>query len=277
MSTQNIRQLFGLGQLFEHVDQLKDKLDTLRPLPHSTLQSLREKFALDLTYHSNAIEGNTLTLKETKIVIEHGLTIGGKTMREHLEAINHHHAIDFIEELASSENDLTQLSIKQIHQLVIGTIESKISGVYRSENVAITGTDFIPTHHLFLQERMDELIAWHQTDAPSLHPIQRAAELHTRFVSIHPFMDGNGRTARLLLNLELIQAGYPLAVIAHDQRSSYYDALDDSHATGNHEAFVFMVAQALVRSLDFYLQVTSEQKQDTNQKTLLCPPFSPKR
>jgi Fic family protein len=237
------------------IDHKKSKLDTYRPLAANTLLSLREKLAMDWTYHSNAIEGNTLTLRETKIVIEEGITIGKKSLKEHFEAINHHQAISFIEALANKNESISLWTIKNIHQLVLKNITDEYAGVYRKENVVITGASFIPPSHFLLDEVMTDLIQWHDSEAMTLHPIEKAAQLHTRFVKIHPFIDGNGRTARLLMNLSLIKDGYPIAIIQKEDRLSYFDHLDHACVTGDFEPFTSMVADCVDRTFDLYNQL----------------------
>ncbi|WNV05901.1 Fic family protein [Candidatus Methylospira mobilis] len=251
-----------LNELLRQVDQRKAELDTFRPLPPLTASSLREKLALDWTYHSNAIEGNTLSLRETKVVLEDGITIGKKSMREHFEAINHRDAILFVGDLVSKDADVDEWDIKNIHQLVYKNIDNDVAGRYRNENVVITGAGFIPPDYLHVQEKMTGLVHWLHKDAQHLHPIDRAAQLHTRFVEIHPFQDGNGRTARLLLNLELMREGYPVAIIRKEDRLEYYNALDKSCVDREYGDFTRMVAESVARSLDLYLEVITGKKQE---------------
>jgi Fic family protein len=251
-----------LTELLRRVDQRRAELDLHRPLSPLTASSLRAKLALDWTYHSNAIEGNTLTLRETKVVIEDGITIGKKSLREHFEAINHHDAIDFVDELASKIQEINEWNIRNIHQLVLKNIGNSIAGRYRTENIVITGAGFNPPDHLQLTQRMAELIDWYKSDAQCLHPIDRAAQLHTRFVEIHPFNDGNGRTARLLLNLELMREGYPVAIIVCEDRLEYFEALEKSCVERNYADFTQMVARCVERSLDLYLEVITGEKSD---------------
>ena len=239
--------------LLDAIDDDKAKLDAARPLPKHSLATLREKLALEWTYHSNAIEGNTLTLRETKVVLE-GITVGGKSLREHFEATNHRDAIIYVEELVAKDEPLSEWQIRNIHSLVLKAIDDGEAGRYRQENVVIAGASTTPPDFLHVPEDMASLIDWH-AQAQAQHPVARAAELHTRFVKIHPFIDGNGRTGRLLLNFELMKAGYPPAIIRKEDRLAYYDALDDACVTGTYSAITELVAQAVQRSLDTYLQV----------------------
>lgn len=254
--------MLDLAELLRRVDQRKAELDAHRPLPPLTAESLREKLALDWTYNSNAIEGNTLTLRETKVVLEDGLTIEKRFVREHLDAINHHEAIHFVDELVSKVEDINEQNIKAIHQLVLNRIDSPAAGAYRTANVLITGAGFVPPDHFHLREEMAGLLEWHKSDARMLHPIDRAAQLHTRFVEIHPFKDGNGRTARLLLNLELMRDGYPVAIILREDRLEYFDALEKACVERDYSDFTRMVARCVARSLDLYLEVVTGKKPD---------------
>jgi Fic family protein len=235
--------------LLQVIDADKATLDAARPLPAHTLASLREKLMLEWTYHSNAIEGNTLTLRETKVVLE-GITVGGKSLREHFEATNHRDAILYVESIVGGDEALSEWQIKNIHSLVLKGIDHNEAGRYRQENVVIAGASTTPPDFLHLPEEMQALLEWH-----AMHPVERAAELHTRFVKIHPFVDGNGRTGRLLLNFELMKAGYPPAIIQKEDRLAYYDALDEACVSGNYSAITQLVANAVQRSLDTYLGI----------------------
>ncbi len=235
------------------LDSVKSELDSMRPLPPNTVASLREKLSLEWTYNSNAIEGNTLTLRETKVVLE-GITVGGKSLREHCEAINHRDAILYVEELVAEQESLSEWQIKNIHGLVLKGVDDAEAGRYRRENVVIAGASTIPPDFLHLGEEMRGLIEWYE-GADQLHPIERASELHTRFVEIHPFVDGNGRTGRLLMNLELMKAGYPPAVIRKEDRLGYYDALDDACVSKNFDGITGLIVEAVQRSINTYKEV----------------------
>ena len=224
--------------MFTKIDALKKELDSLRPLPKNTLRSLHEQLVLEWTYHSNAIEGNTLTLKETKVVLE-GITIGGKSMREHFEAINHKEAIEYVEAIATDKEVLTEHVIKSIHQLILKNIDNDNAGIYRRENVLISGAEHIPPDHVLLPEKMKTLVEEYHSF--SEHPLERAARLHLDFVKIHPFVDGNGRTARLLMNLDLMKAGFQPVTIKVADRLAYYEALDKAHTQDNIQDFLQLV------------------------------------
>lgn len=239
---------------FDNIDRKKKILDTKRPLPNNTLNSLRENYILDWTYNSNAIEGNTLTLVETKVVLE-GITVGGKSVREHLEAINHREAINYLEELVKRDTSLTEFDIRSIHSLVLKGIDNDNAGAYRKENVIISGAKHIPPESILVPEQMEQLIIKYNSWKEKYHPLIVASLLHGEFVKIHPFIDGNGRTARLLLNFEAIKNGYPPIIIKNEIRTKYYEALDKAHTSGDYTDFIKLVTQAEVQSLDMYLKV----------------------
>ncbi len=231
-------------QDYRILERLKGQLDEHRPLPDAVLARLRENLVLDWTYHSNAIEGNSLTLLETKVVLE-GITVGGKTMREHLEVINHSDAINYIESLVQESQPLSEWHIKNIHQLVLKQIDNDNAGVYRKVSVRIGGARHIPPEPVVVAGEMQNFIRWYTEEALTLHPVERAARVHADFIGIHPFIDGNGRTSRLLMNAELMKAGYPAAIIAVDQRFFYYHALDKVHTEKNYDPFIKLVCQAI--------------------------------
>lgn len=236
---------------FAQLDQLKAQLDAYRPLDANVVKNLHENLVLQWTYHSNAIEGNTLTLKETKVALE-GITIGGKTLREHFEVINHREAILMVEDLVSQQTPLTERVIKDLHYLVLKNIDQENAGRYRQVNVLISGAEHKPVDALHVPEQMTAFIDWYGTQATGLHPVERAARVHGEFVKIHPFVDGNGRTARLLMNLELMKAGFPAAVLAVESRLAYYEALDTAHRQGDYAPFVELLCQVVADSFKPY-------------------------
>lgn len=243
----------SLKILLEAVDADKARLDAARPLPRYSLTSLREKLALEWTYHSNAIEGNTLTLRETKVVLE-GITVGGKSLGEHIEATNHREAILYVEAIVAKHEALTERQIRNIHRLALKSIDDGEAKRYRQESVAAPSASTTPPDFLHLPAEMAALVAWYE-GAAAMNPIERAAELHTRFVKIHPFVDGNGRTGRLLLNFELLKWGYPPAVIRKEDRLAYYDVLDEACVSGDFGGITRLVAESVQRSLGTYLDV----------------------
>jgi Fic family protein len=220
------------------------------------LKSLREKLFLEWTYNTNAIEGNTLTMKETKVVLE-GITVGGKTLREHLEVINHRDAINYVEEIVQKSEPLSEWQIKNMRRLVLKGIDDEYAGVFRKEQVFIAGTKHTPPAHYLIQEKMDQMMNWYQREGIHLHPVERGAMVHAIFVGIHPFIDGNGRTSRLLLNLELMKDGFPPVIIKVKNRLAYYEALDKAHTTENYHDFIQLVKTEVEDSLDLYLRAIS--------------------
>ena len=238
---------------FDEVDKLKQKLDSKRPIPKETLKSLKEPINLEWTYNSNGIEGNTLTLRETQVVLE-GVTVGGKTIKEHLEAINHEKAIIYLDELVKDNKPITEWNIKNIHQLILKEIDNENAGRYRRENVTIKGATHIPPDYIKIPELMEKLILNYET-WNKYHPIIQAALLHGELVKIHPFIDGNGRTSRLIMNLDLMNNGYNPVIIKKEDRLEYYDALDKAHTTGNYTDFVKLINKLEIEMLNKYLEL----------------------
>lgn len=239
---------------FQALDQLKAKLDSHRPLNADVVKNLHEDLVVRWTYNSNAIEGNTLTLQETKVALE-GITIGGKLLREHFEAINHKDAILFIEELASKDEFLSEHTIKQIHSLILKNIDDVNKGAYRKANVIISGAMHKPPQSIEVSSKMENFIKEYKQKKKTLHPIELASWIHIEFVGIHPFIDGNGRTSRLLMNLELIKAGYPPVVINVEDRLEYYKTLDTAHTTGNNTLFLELMKKVVEKSFEPYFYV----------------------
>jgi len=235
---------------FSHLDRCKALLDQHRPLPPAMVKNLRDDLVLRWTYHSNAIEGNTLTLMETKVVLE-GITVGGKSLREHFEAVNHVEAIGYLEDCIRQHQPLSERLIKEMHQLILTKIDNDNAGSYRKVDVLIAGASHRPPSHLQVEEEMAAFFRWYQGEAQTLHPVVRAALVHSRFVNIHPFVDANGRTSRLLLNFELMKAGFPPVIIEVGQRLAYYQALDQA-AAGDEASFVELIAEAAKRAFANY-------------------------
>ncbi|RKY52147.1 MAG: Fic family protein [Candidatus Neomarinimicrobiota bacterium] len=242
---------------FTKLDNLKDKLDQYRPLPKSVIENLHEDLVVRWTYNSNAIEGNTLTLQETKVALE-GITVGGKTLREHFEAINHKEAILFVEELVQKNEPLSEFDIKSIHSLILKNINDTDAGKYREMNVLISGASHKPPHFLELPQAMESFMTWYKIDAQKLHPVERAARVHADFVKIHPFVDGNGRTSRLLMNLELMKSGFPPAILKVEDRLSYYEALDLAHTKNDYSRFMELISKVVTESFEPYFYALGE-------------------
>ncbi len=245
----------GVNKEFENCDSLKEIIDSYRPFSKNLSIQLKDALIVDWTYNTNAIEGNTLTISETKIVLEEGMTIGGKSLKEHLEAINHKEAILFLEELVEKNSELTEYSIKCIHALILKNIDNENAGKYRNENVIISGATHIPPSHLIVQEKMAKLISDYQKKWDKLHPIVIASLLHGEFVKIHPFIDGNGRTARLLLNFILMKCGYPAIIIKKENRLEYYGALDVAHVHGDYNAFINLISKLVLEREKLYISL----------------------
>ncbi|MBN2652317.1 MAG: Fic family protein [Spirochaetales bacterium] len=239
---------------FSQIDKMILRINQQRPFPKRLVESLREKLVVDWTYNSNAIEGNTLTLSETKVVLE-GITIGGKTLVEHLEAINHREAIFFIEKIISNREELSEWNIKNIHALILRGIDSENAGKYREENVVISSARHIPPRHYEIRFLMQQLIIEYSKKWKALHPIVKSALLHGEFVKIHPFIDGNGRTSRLLLNFQLMQDNYLPIIIKKEYRAEYYQALDIAHTTSNYQTFIKLIADAQIEAANLWLSL----------------------
>lgn len=246
-----------LKSLYNIIDAKKQKLDSFRPLDSEQSLNLNKVYDVDMTYHSNAIEGNTLTYSETKLILEEGITINGKSMNEHLEVINHKEALVFVEELVNiPTSQIKESDILNIHGLILKSINSKEAGKYRTQPVGVrksNGEIYHFTEPLLVKEKMEEFIYWVQT-SKDLHPIQRASEAHYRLVSIHPFIDGNGRTARLIMNLILMQNGYVPSVIRVENRSEYIQAIEKAQNSDSLEDFHKVIVTSVNKNLDFYIE-----------------------
>ncbi|MDD2448005.1 MAG: Fic family protein [Tissierellia bacterium] len=248
------KEYHGLNYDFNIIDSLKEKIDKYRPFSKQLAESLHEKLVVEWTYNSNAIEGNTLTMSETKVVLE-GITVGGKTMVEHLETINHRDAILFIEDLVSNKEPISEWNIRNIHSLILKEIDNKNAGRYRTENVVISGAKHIPPKHYEITDLMQELIEEYNNNWEDYHPVVRATLLHGEFVKIHPFIDGNGRASRLLLNFELMRNGYTPIIIKNEDRAKYYEVLDIAHTTMNYEPFIKFASELVIESGELWLSI----------------------
>jgi Fic family protein len=245
-----------ISERLQQINRLKGWLDEFRPLPVSVVVELKKLYDVRFTYNSNAIEGNTLTQSETELVLETGITIGGKTLREHLEVVGHKDAIDYIEELAQQATRIGEWEIRQIHFLIARATDPEDAGQYRQLDVKAAGTEYRYPPHYLLSELMAEFVEWlNSVDAGQLHPVVYAMDAHTRFVSIHPFRDGNGRTGRLLMNLMLLRLGYPIVVIQNRDRAKYIDGLVSAQQRQNQDAFLELVTESVKNSLVEILSV----------------------
>lgn len=239
----------------EEIKEKHQKWVNKKPLNKTQLQKMKEYFYTEYTYESNRIEGNTLNLQETHLVINEGITIGGKSMEEHLEAINHKEAIEWIVELASRNINFDARTVKQIHQLILKGINKKGAGVYRSVPVRISGSKHIPPGPYMLRELMDEYFIFYEMNKSKLHPVILAAEMHERLVSIHPFIDGNGRTSRLIMNLILLQNGFPIVNLKGNlkDRQRYYKALEAVQVNHERDDFYSLIVEQSLTSLEEHL------------------------
>ena len=247
-----------LKELLQQIDSLKNRLQTIRPLPAEALSKIKASLEMEYTYESNRIEGNTLTLQETALVVSEGVTIGGKSMVEHLEAINHAQAIAFIKDIASSDIAINERTIKEIHAIILHGINKEQAGKYRDVPVMIVGSKHTPPQPYLIAPQMEQFVTDYETmQNQNEHPVLIAAFLHDDLVKIHPFIDGNGRTSRLLMNLYLISNGYPITALKGDNESrlAYYTALEQSHTENNSEPFYFFVAKAVKQSIERYIAI----------------------
>ena len=241
------------------------KLSKLRPLPKSAVQKLREKFQIEMTYNSNGIEGNSLTLKETFLVINEGVTVKGKPLKDHLEAKDHQAALEYLYDLVDKDkkHTISEMLIRNLHQIIIQKTDKKWAGRYRNANVIIGGAKHTPPDASQVPQKMQALISWLNSQRGKMGAVELSALLHHKLVHIHPFFDGNGRTARLTMNLLLMQAGYPLVIILKNDRKKYYGVLDKADS-GKYDSLTKFIAQAVERSLDIYLKTLTPaaQKQE---------------
>ena len=235
--------------LLEMIDRKKTELDTRRPLTEGEIARLTEEFVVEFTYNSNAIEGNTLTLRETDMVLR-GLTIDQKPLKDHMEAVGHKDAFYFVRDQVKEQAPLSERVIKQIHYLVLADKEED-RGVYRRVPVRIMGAKHEPVQPYLIQPKMEQLLEAYKNSTE--HIIPRLAQFHIEFEGIHPFIDGNGRTGRLLVNLELMKAGYPPIDIKFTDRIAYYNAFDEYYGNLNLGAMEKLFAGYVSEKLDRYL------------------------
>lgn len=246
-----------LENLLKEIDLLKSKLDSYRQYDSYRITQALE---LEYTFESNRIEGNTMTLRETDMVINEGLTISGKSMREHLEAINHQEAIGFIKDLMQRNVSLNERDLLSIHNLILRGIIPEDAGRYRKVQVMIKGSTHMPPQPFMVAKEMEDYFIWYEINKNKLHPVVLAAEMHERLVTIHPFIDGNGRTSRLIMNLILLQKGYIIANIKgdYDSRMQYYQTLETAQTKNNKEDFLLFVAQIEKENLERYIGIIAQ-------------------
>lgn len=247
----------SLEKLLQEIDVLKTKLDSYKQFDSYKITQALE---LEYTFESNRIEGNTMTLRETDMVINEGLTVSGKTMREHLEAINHHEAIGFIKDLIQKNNSLNERDLLSIHNLILRGIIPEDAGRYRKVQVMIQESTHMPPQPFMIAKEMEDYFIWYEINKNKLHPVILAAEMNERLVTIHPFIDGNGRTSRLIMNLILMQKGYLIANIKgdYDNRMQYYQTLETAQTKNNKEDFLLFIAQIEKQSLERYIEIITQ-------------------
>lgn len=238
-----------LQDLLQKADFYKQKISAARPLEKDELKSLDDYFRIGFTYSSNALEGNTLTISETKILLEDGITVGGRPLKDCYEAVGHGTAYDFMLELARQPDmDITEDTIKKLHRLFYQKVDADHAGSYRTIQVYISGTEYIPPSPDDVPLLMKELVNKLNSSRAAVHPIELAAMAHKRLVDIHPFVDGNGRTARLLMNLILVNAGYGVVSIPPVLRNDYINALSASRRIDDMEPFSKLIAECVIET-----------------------------
>jgi Fic family protein len=245
----------------KRIDDKLALLNSFRSLPVSAVQKLKQQFEIEMTYNSNAIEGNSLTLKETYLVINEGITIKGKPLKDHLEAKNHQEALAYLYDLIEKDkkNTFSENLIRSLNQIVQQNIDKEWAGRYRNSGVIIGGADHRPPEALEIPKLMQNLIGWVGDNKKKIHPIELASILHHKLVYIHPFFDGNGRTSRLVMNIILMQSGFPLVIVLKNDRKRYYQTLSVADR-GEYADFVNFIARAVERTLDIYLKVLMPSK-----------------
>ncbi|WP_231463290.1 MULTISPECIES: Fic family protein [unclassified Pedobacter] len=248
----DITDLEELAPQIERLYKKKAELDDSRPIPPSALNRIREDLTLEWTYNSNSIEGNTLTLQETQMILKEGITVKGKSLREHFEAYNHEKAIDYLYQLINKNYTLRSIDILSLHGLVLRSIEDDYAGRIRNGGVRIVGANFTPPNARKVPDFIDELVSFVNENPLALNDVVLSTIFHHKFVWIHPFFDGNGRTVRLAMNLLLMRNGFPPAIILKNDRKKYYEALNQAN-NGKYYKLCLLMIQALERSLNIYL------------------------
>src|SRR3970282_2677260 len=260
---------------FERLYKKKQDLQASRPLPNIALNKIRESLSIEWTYNSNSIEGNTLSLRETQMVLQEGITIKGKSLREHFETHNHDKAIDYLYSIVDEDYNLRSIDILSLHSLVLRSIEEDFAGRIRNGGVRIAGANFVPPNANKVSDYLDELIDFVNTNPLQLNDIELAAIFHHKLVWIHPFFDGNGRTVRLAMNLLLMRCGFPPAIILKNDRKKYYEALNQAN-NGNYQKLMLLMCQALERSLNIYLNAMPDNDNDFQKiSDIVSEPSSP--
>ena len=235
---------------FDAIDMKNNKYKEVKLNP-LLIKQLKMDLNIKWTYNSTGIEGNSFTLNQTRVLLADGITIGGKKIADHLEIIGHSKAIEYLEDIINNEIELTEREIKNLHSLVTKDIEGVNSGAYRNIDVYINGSKHTPPSNVIVFEKMQQLMLWYNNEGKNYHPIEKAAILHGKFVTIHPFIDGNGRTARLLLNFELMKNNYPPIIIEVEERDKYFDALEAGNVSDDWDLFTEFIKQKCEERIDF--------------------------
>jgi Fic family protein len=235
------------------VERLQEEISRLRPLRGKALAQLRDYYKIGLTWTSNALEGNSLTESETKVILEDGITVGGKPLRDHFEAVGHAEAFDLLFRLAK-RREITEAEIRKLHRLFFYRIDPAGAGRYRKEPALITGATIELPPPSRIKDEMQQFVAGIPEQRARRHAVEFAAWLHLRLVTIHPFADGNGRTARLLMNLALIREGYPVTIIPPVVRPAYIEALKASNR-GNDRPFIHLISNMVYEAQKDYLRL----------------------
>ncbi len=261
--------------LFDRLFDKQNMLNKARPLPKIAVQKIKDALSVEWTYNSNSIEGNSLTLQETYIVLNDGMTVKGKSLKEHFEINNHHKALDYLYQIVDKKQQLNCGSILDIHRFMLNNIEDLYAGRLRNGGVRIQGANFVPPNAQKVSALLDDLIDYVNKNPQQLNVIELATVFHHQFVWIHPFFDGNGRTVRLAMNLILLNAGFPPAIILRNDRKKYYTALNSANK-GNYSKLMLLMCQALERSLNIYINALPDSTQEYEEiSTIVKEPGVP--
>jgi len=242
--------------LAKTLDEKLEKLEKMRPMPTETVKRLRDKFEVDMTYHSNAIEGNRLTLRETWLVLRRGITIRGKSMNEHLEATNHAEAIGLLEKMADGKSEINEMDVLNLHAVILDKISPHDACFYRHEQVFIEGSNVKLPKWREVPKLMQSVYSELNNKGKGIDAIYSAVKVHYNTTRVHPFVDGNGRLARLLMNLRLMRAGFPPTILRREERRSYYSALEKADK-GDFRAISMLIAKDVEMALDLYLDAAA--------------------
>ena len=254
----DLSDITDMQSTFDRLYEKRAALNASRPLPAVALKKIKESLSIEWTYNSNSIEGNTLNLQETRMVLQEGITVKGKSLREHFEVYNHEKAIDYLYTLVNDKYTMRSIDVLSLHGLVMRSIEEDFVGRIRNGGVRIVGANFTPPNANKVSDLLDELVEFTNTNPLGVNDLVLSTIFHHKFVWIHPFFDGNGRTVRLAMNLLLMRKGFPPAIILKNDRKKYYEALNQANK-GKYQKLTLLMAQALERSLNIYLEANSEE------------------